>query len=45
MQTGWGELVDFFPTFPNQQIKFLWIKQSKNLYEIMFISLYEWGVY
>ena len=25
--------------------EFLWIKQSKNVYEIMFISLYEWGVY
>ena len=31
--------------FHNLKIDFLWIKQSKHLYEIMFISLYEWGVY
>ena len=44
MKTGGGG-VEFFSTFPNLKFEFLWIKQSKNVYEIILIFLYKWGFY
>ena len=44
MQTAGGGGCIICSTFSNLKFDFLWIKQSKDLYEIMFIFLYFFGL-